>query len=204
MEESTVKTILTVLTFVAVVSGARSPPPANVFTGFVVGPDPQVAAGTTHLVTANTGDLAFWDKATLTQLPGHYDSAYSLFSSLLPKINPGKLNFPPADTIACKPNDIFRPFNPSDPLGTVQGCVNEFYDTRILFDKANGRFWIEAHGGNQIWHARSAASYREAKRIPRWTRRRPAIHNSRTWRAASSSWLFRKPRTPPATITNMC
>ena len=37
---------------------AQSPPPANVFKGCVVGPDPQVAAGTTHLVTADTGKFA--------------------------------------------------------------------------------------------------------------------------------------------------
>jgi hypothetical protein len=130
---------------------AQSPPPANVFKGFVVGPDPQVAAGNTHLVTANTGALAFWDKATLANLPGLYNGAGSLFASTLPVINPGRLNFPPADSVACDPNNIYRPFNPSDPLHTVEGCVNEFYDTRLHFDRPRNRFWIASAARNQIW-----------------------------------------------------
>jgi hypothetical protein len=69
------------------------------------------------------------------------------------------LNLPNSATFRCDPNspDIPKRFlarSPEDQpkhLDEINSCVNEYYDTRVIYDDQRQRFWIESAGRNHIW-----------------------------------------------------
>ena len=153
-------------------SNPYSPPPPTVFdpitqTDFELGNDPQIAVGKRYIVATEAHHVVFYDKQTglqSTQKSGGAGtpvptrmSATALFAPVLAPF----LNGPDGKPDPRKPNthDInrhlgaqsasFLTCNPDNPIAA--GCINEAYDTRVIYDRDRHCFWIESALRDQIW-----------------------------------------------------
>lgn len=136
----------------------RAPTTAMVLEGGPLGHDPQVAAGDRTLMVYTSHTYQLFDKATGQHLPareGDEIAPMGDFSTLFGPLwaprphrggpNPDSINhrlhFVPGDPLTC------------DPMKPRAGnaCVQEFYDTRVLWDPQRRRFWVESAARNHLW-----------------------------------------------------
>lgn len=162
-------------------SGGRPTPRATVFkpieqTKMRLGHDPQIAVGKDYVVATTTGSIVFFNKSgdQLTEKrSGGSIGGFPLktrmktndfFAPLMApflngpdgkpdhnKPNPNDVNrhiFTHFDSIFLKPYRSMA-CHPDDP--TEVGCVNTAYDTRVVYDKQRGVFWIEAALRDPVW-----------------------------------------------------
>lgn len=132
-----------------------SPNYAMRFTPPVTGVDPMVAAGEKYLVITQDHTIAFFDKSgnILKRSDGsdYKISSYEFFSGFVTPDKPDGsfnadninryLNFPSNAAITC---DLTK-------ATPVFPCVNEFYDTRVLYDAFHKRFVIISGARHQLW-----------------------------------------------------
>jgi hypothetical protein len=133
-----------------------SPPPLISFDSHSLGHDPSVAVGHTYLVVIRSHKYSFYDKQgallpTKNGVKSQWGST-EFFAPLWADKNPDgttnqnsinrHLGFPRVYNTAC---------DPANPNATNSACVNEFYDSRALYDFERKRFFIIAAARNQIW-----------------------------------------------------
>lgn len=132
-----------------------SPRPALEFTPDVEGVDPMVAVGEEFLVVTQDHRIAFFAKSgELLEEKGGFPvrmSATAFFSAFVAPENPDGtanldninryLNFPQGAPIQC---DV------SDPTPDFP-CVEEFYDTRSMYDPFHERFVILSAARHHLW-----------------------------------------------------
>lgn len=136
-------------------SGAPTPPSSLSFNPGVEGVDPMIAVGNQYVIITQDHKIAFFDKQgqPLTG-KGGFDtsmSATDFFAGFwTPKNGDGTVNqnninlhlgFPKNPPTKCDAT--------ADPPATP--CINEFYDTRVLFDPASRRFFILSAARHPIW-----------------------------------------------------
>lgn len=129
-----------------------------VMDGPVLGHDPQVAVSDRFMFVYGSHRYQLVDKATGAPLPdepgGEVASAGDFNTLFLPlwaardhqgQPNPANINqrlrFQPGEPLACD--------HESPTAGNA--CVQEFYDTRILWDGRLRRFWVESAARNHLW-----------------------------------------------------
>lgn len=168
---------------------AGAPTTGMVLDGGVLGHDPQVAVGDRYLIVYTAHRYRILDKATGRLLAGEDGDEIAprgdfstLFSPLwAPRDKQGnpnranvnaRLHYVPSDPLIC---------DPEAPTAS-RACVQEFYDTRILWDPARKRFWIESAARNHLWNCKPTS--REPCTAEKWTqtqaRRFIAVAVSRT------------------------
>jgi hypothetical protein len=118
-------------------------------TNIPLGNDPQLAVGKQYLIGIEAHTIVFYDKktgkplsSTASQLPSRMPSKDFFALFLNPTVN-GKRN--PDDVNRKIANDTASGQLHCDPDNTKDqqpGCVREAYDTRVLFDRDRGKFWI--------------------------------------------------------------
>jgi len=125
------------------------------FAPGVEGVDPMVAVGKEYLVVTQDHRIAFFDRQGKPLPPtGRFPvemTANSFFRAFIAPKNPDGspnlhninryLNFPEDAPIQCDLSDT----TPQFP------CVNEFYDTRALYDPFHNRFIILSAARHQLW-----------------------------------------------------
>lgn len=136
-------------------------PPALAMKAFTVPgvgtPDPQVAVGHRYVATLSTSNLVFLDKSTQAPITSNLGFPNSngvihvtdLFQSLFKHLDES-MNLP---SKVCDPNDptFNGGFDPKHPDKLIPGCISEAYDTRVLYDEARHRFWIESAVRHRLW-----------------------------------------------------
>jgi hypothetical protein len=135
-----------------------APTTGPVIEGPVMGHDPQVAAGDRFLIVYGAHKYQVFDKATghpLPSEPGDVVAPIGDFNTIFapvwhPRDRDGapnaqnintRLRFGATDRLACDHETPLR----------SNACVQEFYDTRILWDEQRKRFWIESAARNHLW-----------------------------------------------------
>lgn len=140
-------------------TGASSPPPAlQVDLGGSL--DPMVAVGENFMIASDTGNLVFMDKNAV-QLPvrplggvptslstGDFFSGFVADKEADGSFNWSNINREMGFPQAC---DKY----PATYLDHF--CIGEFYDTRVIFDRATKRFFVIAAARNAIWSNFSGA-----------------------------------------------
>ncbi|APR78353.1 Hypothetical protein A7982_03700 [Minicystis rosea] len=136
-----------------------APTTGPVLEGGRLGHDPQVAASDRHLIVYTAHRYRMYDKATGAPLAAEGEITPNgdfngLFSPLwLPRDHTGapstqnintRLNFALEDPLRC---------DPEHPTAS-NACVQEFYDTRILWDAHRRRFWVESAARNHLWYCK--------------------------------------------------
>lgn len=153
----------------------RAPTTAAVIEGPKLGHDPQVAAGDRFLIVYTAHRYQILDKAT--GLPVAAESDFStLFRAFWAptaradeNIN-HRLDFAATDPLRC---------DPAAPRAS-NACVQEFYDTRILWDPWRKRFWIESAARNHLWFCKPGDACDQPKQTRTQARRYIAVAVSRT------------------------
>lgn len=173
-----------------------SAPPATTFdpvlqTMMELGNDPQIAVGEHFIVGTEAHHVAFYNrKGELLKEKVNSDgaklptqmSAWTLFKP----VHDPFLPLPAGQLGPARPNpdDINRHLgpqsgydfmicNPDTALGAIAlGCINEAYDTRVIYDRERRRFWIVSALRDQIWGSSSSICDTEAcapqeSRLPR-------------------------------------
>lgn len=159
----------------------RSPTTAAVLDGPKLGHDPQVAVGERFLIVYTAHRYQILDKATgLPVAPegvvaptGDFNTIFSSFWSPTAAAEQNlnlRLAFDAADPLRCDPSAPTR----SD------ACVQEFYDTRILWDPHRKRFWIESAARNHLWFCKPGDPCDKPKQTRTQARRYIAVAVSRT------------------------
>ncbi|MFT3770876.1 MAG: hypothetical protein QM820_36110 [Minicystis sp.] len=152
-----------------------APTTAAVLEGGRLGHDPQVAVGDRYLIVFTAHHYKMFDKATGRPLADEGEIAPSgdfgtLFSPLWsPRDEKGAANAQNINTRLAFAADDPLPCDPEEPTKS-KACVNEFYDSRIMWDARRKRFWIESAARNQLgfcnppskpcdkpWHTRTQA-----------------------------------------------
>ena len=145
-------------------SDAPAPTTAMVLEGGPLGHDPQVAAGDHTLMVYTSHTYHLFDKATGRPLPareGDEIAPLGDFNTLFAPVwaprphrggpNPDSINhrlhFAAGDPLIC------------DPMAPRAGnaCVQEFYDSRVLWDSQRRRFWVESAARNHLWQCTPTA-----------------------------------------------
>ena len=191
---------------------ANTPPPPPRPGSFEIdeGNDFQVAVGRRNLVAVTSSDIYFYKKAaTPTQLQ-HWDAS-EFFKKLWNGSNEnkvtGNINFhlglPRSSTFGCDPNspDIPKKFLARSPedrpkhLDEINSCVNEYYDTRVIYDDQRQRFWIESAGRNHIWTCtHDLLQYSGLRTNPEWdpdpTQKTGAMcHRDSDWKGSALRYI---------------
>ncbi len=150
-------------------AGPKVPTTGLVLEGERLGHDPSVAVGDRYLIVYTAHRYNLHDKATgelLASQEGDEIAPSGDFSTLFlplwaPRDKHGapneaninkRLRFVSSDPLVCDPED---PLGPGSPA-----CVQEFYDTRILWDPVRKRFWIESAVRNHLWFCTPTATER--------------------------------------------
>ena len=158
-----------------------SPTTTAVLEGGVLGHDPQVAVSDRFLIVYTAHRYQVFDKATGAPLPPGGEVAPSgdfstLFAALWSPRAPASQNinhrlaFAAEDPLRCDPEAPKR----------SHACVQEFYDTRIMWDPLRRRFWIESAARNHLWFCDPGAPCDQEKQTRTQARRYIAIAVSRT------------------------
>jgi hypothetical protein len=129
-----------------------------VLDGGKLGHDPQIAAGDRFVILYTAHNYKILDKTTGEvvaaergdEIPPESSFAH-LFSPLWSPVDKrgGKnatslnlrLRFTSAERVPC---------DEDNPLSS-KSCVQEFYDTRIVWDPLRKRFWVESAARNHLW-----------------------------------------------------
>lgn len=123
-----------------------------------LGHDPQIAVGDRFIILYEAHGYRLLDKATgqvLAQEAGDEIAPQGSFADLFAPLwvprdkrgapNRNNLNlllgFNPAAPMPC---------DPENPRASAS-CVQEFYDTRIVWDALRKRFWVESAARNHLW-----------------------------------------------------
>ena len=143
-------------------------------------PDPQIAVGRDYVLAVDTGNLSFYDRAkkvwikSLPWLPktDHYATAtitaQDLFQPFFKTIDEqivlahdGQRAMPPCEKgkpCFCDPDDPKLTYDgnplPDSVKGHITGgfgCIQEAYDTRVLYDAERHRFWIASAVRNMLF-----------------------------------------------------
>jgi hypothetical protein len=134
---------------------SQSPAPALKFVPGVEGVDAGIAVGDQYIIVSQDHRIAFFDKQgnPLSGKGGFSTnmSATSFFSAFLaPKNADGSVNYANINR--------YLGFGPNAPIqcDATQSppqfpCVNEFYDTRVLFDPVSKRFFVLSAARHQLW-----------------------------------------------------
>jgi hypothetical protein len=168
---------------------ADTPAPTTgpVMDGPVLGHDPQVAVSDRFLVVYTAHRYQFFDKATGTPLAddpgGEVQSAGDFNTLFLPvwaardhagQPNPANINrrlkFKPGEPLDC---------DHESPTSS-NACVQEFYDTRVLWDGLRKRFWVESAARNHLWFCKDSEPCDGPKQTRTQARRYIAIAVSKT------------------------
>lgn len=161
-----------------------APTTAAVFEAGVLGHDPQVAVGDRFVFVYTAHRYQLLDKATgrTLEASGEVPSVGD-FSGIFEPVwaprdrdgapNPANINsrlrFTAADPLACDAESPTR----------SNACVQEFYDTRVLWDAQRKRFWVESAARNHLWECAEGRCQGE-KQSRTQARRYIAIAVSRT------------------------
>ena len=136
------------------------PTPGPSFPPFdsLSGNDPQIAVSRNFVVVTSYGTIEVYDKSGHTLGPKHghpFTNPFSTIDLYRPLWNPASaqnintaLNLPPS--LKCNPHlDFTLPAN----AAATRFCLNEYYDTRVVYDGYRNRFWIVSLARNT--HART-------------------------------------------------
>lgn len=165
---------------------ASAPTTGPVIEGGVLGHDPAVAVGERFVIVYGSHRYQVHDKATGAvvadngEVPPSGDFTKSVFAALwAPRAADGspnpanintKLRFAASDPKQCDPESPTK----------SHACVQEFYDTRILWDEKRKRFWVESAVRNHLWQCAPGARCDGEKQSATQARRYIAIAVSRT------------------------
>lgn len=160
---------------------APAPTTGPVLDGGKLGHDPQVAASDRFLIVYTAHRYQIFDKATGRLVSAEGEIAPSgdfstLFSALWSPHVPAaqninqRLDFTTQDPLPCDAGAPTR----------SNSCVQEFYDTRIMWDPQRRRFWIESAARNHLWFCKSGEACDGAKQTRTQARRYIAVAVSRT------------------------
>lgn len=133
----------------------QSPVPAAKFVPGVEGVDAGIAVGNQYIIVAHDHQIAFFDKSgnALTGKDGFATnlSATAFFGGFLaPTKADGSINYDNINRYLNFPADA--PIKPDpDASPPTFPCVDEFYDTRVLFDPGSKRFFILSAARHQLW-----------------------------------------------------
>ncbi len=126
--------------------GNGSPAPKLTFSS-LYGNDPQVAVGKNFMVVTSYSQIAVYNRKgkLLAGRKGHpYTNPFYAVDLYRPIWNPAsshnintRLNLPP--NMRCDPRRDIT--NPADDAATKY-CIDEYYDTRVVYDSYRKRFWI--------------------------------------------------------------
>jgi hypothetical protein len=150
-------------------------------TRITLGNDPLVAVGENYIVATESHTIAFYDKSTGVEVKPKTTNGPSLLHAckkkaagicmadffapfLAPFLDDACGN---PDLRRPNPEDVNRHLNdpatyvhgdPSlaplicDPDNPIEaGCVNEAYDTRVLYEEQHRRFWVQSHLRNKLY-----------------------------------------------------
>src|SRR5262245_27619524 len=162
----------------------QSPAAAAKFIPGVEGVDAGIAIGNQYIVVAHDHRIAFFDKSG-NPLPGKDGFATNMSSTaffgafLAPKRQDGGINydninrhlqFPANAAIKCNPGES----PPKFP------CIDEFYDTRVLFDPTSKRFFILSAARHELWRGDAPGHNNPGGQYDAPTRRYVAFAISKT------------------------
>jgi hypothetical protein len=158
----------------------RAPTTRLVIEGPRLGHDPGVAVGDRYLMVYTSHTYQLLDKETGALLPAENDDEVAvagdfntLFSPLwAPRDKRGDPNLKSVNRRLRMSADDPLPCDPADPLGKGSpACVREFYDSRVTWDPARRRFWVESAVRNHLWFCKP--SPREPCTDPKWSKTQP-------------------------------
>ncbi|HVY47029.1 MAG TPA: hypothetical protein VHB21_14175, partial [Minicystis sp.] len=160
---------------------------ARVIDGPTLGHDPQVAVGERFVVVYDAHFYAVLDKATgrlVDARPGDESAPRGDFGTLFspvwaPRDRLGRPNPHDVNLKLDLDHEDARVCDPEHPTESV-ACVQEFYDTRIVYDAARKRFWIESAARNHLWRCGPKTACPDARHSPTHARRFIAVAVSRT------------------------
>lgn len=151
-----------------------------------LGHDPQVTAGGHFLLVYNSHRYQIRDKASGALVPdvGGEVAASGDFNTIFAPLwhardsrgmpNAASINhrlqFAPGEPEICDPEQPTR----------SNACVQEFYDTRIMWDDLRKRFWIESAARNHLWRCPPGDPCDKEKQSRTQARRYIAVAVSRT------------------------
>jgi hypothetical protein len=139
-----------------------SPAPAAKFIPGVEGVDAGIAVGNQYVIVAHDHRIAFFDKSG-NPLPGKDGFATNLSATaffgafLAPTMEDGSVNYDNINRYLQFPADAALKCDPDESPPKFP-CVDEFYDTRVLFDPASKRFVILSAARHQLWRGDSATN----------------------------------------------
>ena len=129
----------------AAAKGATPAPSIKSDTGLWGTNDPQVAASEHYVVVTSYSWIEVYDKSGHPLGPKHnqtFANPFSTYTLYQPAWKPGahniqsQLNLPP--NLACDPNGDITSSNRT----STKYCLDDFYDTRVVYDTSRKRFWF--------------------------------------------------------------
>jgi CARDB len=139
----------------------------------MAGNDPTIAASDTHLVLTTNGEIRFYTKS------GNLVTTDKNGNAIVNPITPWQLFSPfwnPSDPDNIDAHLNLPPEAPCDPTifpfgnltqaqkDATKFCLNNVYDTRVIFDDFRKRFWLVAAARNPAWKTASLPEQRAARR----------------------------------------
>jgi hypothetical protein len=162
-----------------------APTTVGVLDAGPLGHDPQVVVSDRFLIAFTAHRYQMFDKATGAPLPDVGEiPTNSDFNALFSPLWSHRDH-----TGAENPQNINRrlAFNNGDPLGCdpsqptrSNACVQEFYDSRIMWDGLRRRFWVESAARNHLWFCKDGDACDGPKQSRTQARRYIAIAVSKT------------------------
>ncbi len=101
------------------------------YTGDLHVPEPEIAVGRRFLFQMQSGDFVAYPRDASGVVDfgnGYHEAITDVFAGVIQNIN-AQLDYPPDSGLHCDANDI-------------TDCVNEAYDSDVLYDEKRDRFWI--------------------------------------------------------------
>lgn len=131
-------------------------PPHNVrFQPAAQGVDPMIAVGENYIVATQDHRIVFLDKAgnelpSKGGLPVNMTATAFFGGFIAPTTGDDAVNYDSINRHLGFPADAPIACDASQPTPTFP-CVNEFYDTRTLYDAGSKRFFILSAARHQLW-----------------------------------------------------
>jgi hypothetical protein len=114
------------------------------------GNDPNIAASSTHLVVTNNGAIRFYTKSGKLVKQDKNGNAITnplaawqfFWPAWFNPANPPTINQGLGLPAGLKCDPTIDVFGPSAQTNAVANCMDEVYDTRVIFDRFRKRFWL--------------------------------------------------------------